>query len=227
MNSELFVLLRDALVQHGDGLRVACSLGVEDMIVVHEIARAAASVGGRPRVFLLDTGRLPEESHTLLDAAKQKYAIDIEVHLPDAIAVERLVRRQGANGFYDSVQARRACCEARKLGPLARALEGATAWVTGLRREQSPTRSDLPVSEIDDRGLIKLAPLAHWTTEQVWAFAKEHQVLIHALHSRGYTSIGCAPCTRATKPDEPLRAGRWWWEAPEHKECGLHSRSVS
>ena len=227
MNGEPFVLLRDALISHGDGLRVACSLGVEDMVVLHEVARATASVGLKPRVFLLDTGRLPEESHALLDAAKQRYAIDIEVYLPDAISVESLVRRQGANGFYDSVQARRACCEARKLGPLARALLGATAWLTGLRREQSPTRADIPVSEVDERGLLKLSPLALWTSDQVWTFAREHEVLTHPLHSRGYTSIGCAPCTRATNPGEPLRAGRWWWEAPEHKECGLHARRAS
>lgn len=222
-----FSLLRDALARHGDGLRVACSLGVEDMVVLHEAVRAGRDLDQKPRVFLLDTGRLPEASYELLDIARRHYAIDIEVYSPDALAVESLVRRQGANGFYESIEARHACCEARKLGPLTRALSGATAWVTGLRREQSPTRARVEVVETDERGLLKLSPLAEWTSERVWAFAREHHVPTHALHAQGYASIGCAPCTRSTNPGEPLRAGRWWWEAPEHKECGLHARRRS
>ncbi len=221
-----YELLRFALETYGDGLRIACSLGVEDMVVLHEAARAGAELGVVPRVFLLDTGRLHQETYDLLDRARERYGVPIEAYFPDTVAVEALVRRQGPNGFYASIDARKECCATRKLGPLARALEGARAWVTGLRREQSPTRGGVEVVEADPQSAdrLKLNPLAAWTEAEVWAFAKTHDVPTHALHAQGFPSIGCAPCTRAIAPGEDVRAGRWWWESPEHKECGLHAR---
>jgi phosphoadenosine phosphosulfate reductase len=222
-----YELLRFALETYGADLRIACSLGVEDMVVLHEAARAAADVGVVPRVFLLDTGRLHQESYDLLDRAQAKYGLPIEAYFPDTVRVEDLVRRQGANGFYASVDARKECCAVRKLGPLGRALAGARAWVTGLRREQSPTRAGVAIVEVDaqtgDR--VKLNPLAAWTEAEVWEHAKANGVPTHALHAQGFPSIGCAPCTRAVQPGEDVRAGRWWWESPEHKECGLHTRA--
>ena len=217
--------LRHALITYGDGLRIACSLGVEDMVVLHEAARAGRDLGVTPRVFLLDTGRLHQETYDLLDRARDRYALPIEVYAPDTVALESLVRAKGPNSFYASVEARRECCAIRKVGPLARALAGARAWVTGLRREQAPSRAGVgPVEEDAVNGLLKLNPLAHWTGERVWAFVCEHRVPTHALHAHGYPSIGCAPCTRAVAPGDDPRSGRWWWESAEHKECGLHAR---
>ncbi len=221
-----YELLRFALATYGDGLRIACSLGVEDMVVLHEAARAGAELGVVPRVFLLDTGRLHQETYDLLDRAREKYGVPIEAYFPDTVRVEELVRRQGANGFYASIDARKECCAVRKLGPLSRALAGARAWVTGLRREQSPTRGGVEIVEVDAQAKdrLKLSPLAAWTEAEVWAFAEAKGVPTHALHARGFPSIGCAPCTRAVEKGEDVRAGRWWWESPEHKECGLHAR---
>ncbi len=222
-------VLRYALGEYGDDLRIACSFGVEDMVVLHEAARAAKDLGVTPRVFLLDTGRLHQETYDLLDRARNKYEFPMEVYAPDTVAVESLVRTKGPNSFYQSVDNRRECCAIRKLGPLARALAGARAWVTGLRREQGPTRADVHVVERDaaNGGLVKLNPLAHWSAERVWAFARENRVPTHALHAQGYPSIGCAPCTRAVSEGQDPRAGRWWWEDPDHKECGLHARRRS
>jgi phosphoadenosine phosphosulfate reductase len=228
-NASPFELLSFALTTYGDGLRIACSFGVEDMVVLHEAARAGKAVGVAPRVFLLDTGRLHQETYDLLDRALNRYGKDgvvIEAFFPETVGVEDLVRRQGPNGFYSSVDARKECCAVRKLGPLTRALAGARAWVTGLRREQSPTRAGVDVVEVDAQApdRLKLNPLAAWSEAEVWAFAKTHDVPTHALHAQGFPSIGCAPCTRAVQPGEDVRAGRWWWESPDHKECGLHAR---
>jgi phosphoadenosine phosphosulfate reductase len=221
--------LRHALREFGDDLRIACSLGVEDMVVLHEAARAGSDLGVAPRVFLLDTGRLHQETYDLLDRARDRYKLDIEVYAPEAIAIESLVRSKGPNSFYASVDNRRECCGVRKLRPLARALEGARAWVTGLRREQARSRAQARAVEFDEAngGLLKMNPLANWTNDDVWAFVREHGVPTHALHGRGYPSIGCAPCTRAVEPGEDARAGRWWWETEGHKECGLHRERAS
>ena len=228
-NASPFEVLSFALATYGDSLRIACSFGVEDMVVLHEAARAGKAVGVAPRVFLLDTGRLHQETYDLLDRAITRYGKDgvvIEAYFPDTVRVEELLRRQGPNGFYGSVDARKECCAVRKLGPLSRALTGSRAWVTGLRREQSPTRAGVEVVEVDTQApeRLKLNPLAAWSEAEVWAFAKTHDVPTHVLHAQGYPSIGCAPCTRAVLPGEDVRAGRWWWESPEHKECGLHAR---
>jgi len=202
----------------------ASSFGAEDMVLLDLIALHAPSIG----VFTLDTGRLPEETHALIDRARDRYGLPIDVHFPDATRVEAFVRAQGANPFYDSIELRQGCCAIRKIEPLRRALVGKRAWVTGLRRAQAVTRSDLPLEEFDPAfGLTKFNPLTDWSEEEVWAYLRAQHVPYNALHDRGYRSIGCAPCTRAVEPGEDVRAGRWWWENPEHKECGLHKRPVT
>lgn len=203
-------------------LAFACSFGLEDVVLVEMLSRLPRV----PRVFFLDTGRLPQETYDVLDQVRRHYGLPVEVYCPRAEAVEALVRRDGPNGFYESLEQRKACCAARKVEPLARALRGADAWITGLRREQSPTRADLQPFEWDGEhgGLLKIQPLLDWDFERTRAYARHHGVPAHALHDQGYPSIGCAPCTRPVQPGEDLRAGRWWWEAPEHKECGLHAR---
>lgn len=195
------------------------SFGAEDMVVLDLIRRHALPIG----IFTLDTGRLPEETYVLMQQVEQRYGRCVATLFPDAQAVQRLVAANGINGFYDSVDNRKACCAVRKLEPLGRALAGKRAWVTGLRAEQSVTRADLAKREIDrERGLEKFNPLADWSESDVWAYIRANDVPYNALHDRSYPSIGCAPCTRAVAPGEDVRAGRWWWENPESKECGLH-----
>jgi len=215
-----------ALARFGDGLVLAASFGAEDVWLVHEAARAGEALGIAPRVFLLDTGRLHQETYDLVERTQAKYAIRLEVYAPDTVAVEALVRRSGPNGFYRSIEERKACCEVRKVAPLGRALAGARAWVTGLRRAQSTTRTAVEkvARDADHGGLFKLSPLAAVSDEELWREVRARHVPLHPLHARGYPSIGCAPCTRAVADGEDVRAGRWWWESPEHKECGLHRR---
>ncbi|MFO1310859.1 MAG: phosphoadenylyl-sulfate reductase [Burkholderiales bacterium] len=203
---------------------LASSFGAEDMVLVDLIARDALPIA----IFTLDTGRLPEETHALIDRARRRYGLPVEVYAPEASRIEAFVREHGSNAFYDSVELRKACCAVRKTGPLARALAGKGAWITGLRREQSVTRADVPFEEHDAvHGLPKFNPLVEWSEGDVWTYLRSHGVPYNALHDRGYPSIGCAPCTRAVEPGEDIRAGRWWWENPEHKECGLHRRPVN
>ena len=195
------------------------SFGVEDMVLLDLISRGKHAI----EVFTLDTGRLPEETYALMARTAERYRIKVRTFFPDTGATEDYVRINGINGFYDSVAQRKACCEVRKVEPLRRALVGKSAWVTGLRREQSPTRGALPLTEYDPvHALQKFSPLADWTLNDVWRYVHRHDVPYNALHDRGYPSIGCAPCTRAVKPDEDIRAGRWWWENTGAKECGLH-----
>lgn len=202
----------------------ASSFGAEDMVLLDLLARHAPAIG----VFTLDTGRLPEETHALIDRSRRHYGLPIAVFLPETSRIEAFVRTHGTNAFYDSVELRRQCCALRKTEPLARALAGKAAWVTGLRRAQSVTRGEVPLAEFDAaHGLHKFNPLADWSEDEVWAYLRERGVPYNALHDRGYRSIGCAPCTRAVEPGEDVRAGRWWWESPEHKECGLHRRPVA
>src|SRR6185295_7740366 len=176
------------------------------------------------RVFTVDTGRLPEETHEIMQTVKRRYGISIEVAFPDARQLESLVRRQGSNGFLGSVPQRLLCCHVRKVEPIRKALEGLDAWVTGLRRDQWASRANLRKLEIDHDhgGLAKLSPLADWSQEEVWDYVREHDVPVHPLYARGFTSIGCAPCTRRTAAGEDPRAGRWWWETNAPKECGIH-----
>ena len=203
---------------------LASSFGAEDMVLVDLIARNALPIG----IFTLDTGRLPEQTLALIDRVRDRYVLPVDVYSPDPSRLEPFVRTHGVNAFYESVDLRKACCAIRKTEPLARALAGKGAWITGLRREQSVTRSDVPNQEFDTvHGLAKFNPLIDWTEDDVWTYLRDHQVPYNALHDQGYPSIGCAPCTRAVEPGEDVRAGRWWWEHPEHKECGLHRRPVN
>ncbi|GAB4126718.1 MAG: phosphoadenylyl-sulfate reductase [Sideroxydans sp.] len=197
----------------------ANSLGAEDMVLTDLIAKHAPGIG----MFTLDTGRLPNETYDLMQEIRRRYTLPLMIYFPDAAQVEALVARIGINGFYDSVANRKECCRVRKVEPLRRALQGADAWITGLRRDQAVTRATLTISSFDaDNGLQKLNPLLEWSQQDVWAYLREYDVPYNALHDRFYPSIGCAPCTRAITPGEDIRAGRWWWENPESKECGLH-----
>ena len=219
----LDAILRFALAEFGADLTFATSLGIEDMVVLDALVGVGAARGlGLPSVFFLDTGRLHEETYELLERTRARYGVTVDVFFPDTVHVEDLVRRQGINGFRASVEARKACCAVRKVSPLARALSGKRAWLTGLRREQSVTRSGVELFERDgDRW--KINPLAAWTQAELEAYVSAHDVPTNPLHGRGFPSIGCAPCTRAVTPGEDVRAGRFWWESAEHKECGLHS----
>ena len=208
-----------------DRLALASSFGAEDMVILDLLA----GLVDRPRVFTLDTGRLPQETFDLMDAARRRYGVTIEVYFPRAEAVEAMVGARGLNLFYESVENRRDCCGVRKVEPLKRALATVDGWITGLRREQILTRAETPKIASDDAhgGIWKVAPLADWSDEQVWQHIHANDVPYNALHDRGYPSIGCAPCTRAVEPGEHPRAGRWWWEEPEQRECGLHFDPVS
>ncbi|GAB3413295.1 phosphoadenylyl-sulfate reductase [Massilia agilis] len=197
----------------------ASSLALEDMVLTDLILRAGLPIG----IFSLDTGRLHPETLAVLDAAKATYGHEIAVYRPDPAAVDAYVSAKGLNAFYDSVELRRECCHIRKVEPLGRALAGKRAWITGQRRAQSATRADLAVQEDDPaHGMVKFNPLADWSEEDVWKYIRTNNVPYNVLHDQGYPSIGCAPCTRAIQPGEDIRAGRWWWENPESKECGLH-----
>lgn len=212
-------LLAYAVRRFGDRVALASSLGAEDQVLTDMLAR----VTPRPHIFTLDTGRLPPQTYDLIDATRKRYGIQIEVLFPDRADIEELVSEGGVNLFYESVAGRKACCHARKVLPLRRKLAELDAWITGLRREQSPTRQGVAAVEWDEgNGLIKINPLADWSAEQVWEHIRAHNVPYNALHDRGYPSIGCAPCTRAVAPGQDIRSGRWWWEEPEHRECGLH-----
>ncbi len=202
-------------------LALASSLGAEDQTLTHMICRVDPAV----RIFTLDTGRMFPESYELLDRTNRHYGINIEVFFPDYLQVEKMVAEKGINLFYDSIENRKLCCGIRKVEPLRRAFGGLDAWICGLRREQSVTRFSVEFAEWDEgNNLVKLNPLAEWTEKQLWDYIKEHNIPYHALHDKGFPSIGCQPCTRAVKPGEDVRAGRWWWEEPEKKECGLHNR---
>ena len=199
---------------------LASSLSAEDMVLTHAIASAGLPIG----IFVLDTGRLNAETLNLISEVRRRYGIDVQVFHPEKKSVDEYIAKHGRDAFYGSVELRKACCGIRKVEPLRRALAGRAAWVTGLRREQSVTRTAVEVLELDAAhgGIAKLNPLAAWTEAQVWSYAREQDLPVNALHARGYPSIGCAPCTRAIAPGEDARAGRWWWESAEHKECGLH-----
>ncbi len=213
-------VLRWALDRFSRRLAIASSFSIEDCVVID----LAHKVDPGVRVFALDTGRLPDETYMAAERVRAKYDVEIEWQFPAREAVERLERTKGLYSFRDSLDNRHECCGIRKVEPLGRVLGEVDAWVTGLRREQSVTRTDTPEIELDAEhgGICKLNPIVTWTAAQVRAYADEHRVPIHALHDRGYPSIGCAPCTRAVAPGEHPRAGRWWWENPENKECGLH-----
>jgi len=208
---------------HPDAL-LASSMGVEDMVLIHALAQVAP----RLEVFMLDTGRLHAETLAMVDVLAARYGIALRIVRPDPEAVRAHVQAHGAYAFYDSVELRKACCGIRKVEPLRRTLAGRSAWITGQRREQSVTRSGLDVEEWDAAfGLRKFNPLAAWTSEQVWALVRALDIPYNPLHDRGYPSIGCEPCTRAVQPGEDPRAGRWWWEQRDSRECGLHAGNLA
>ena len=197
----------------------ASSLAAEDMVLTDLILKAKLPIG----IFTLETGRLHAETLGMLDRIRETYGHDVTPYRPDPAAVAAYVAANGLNAFYDSVEMRKACCGIRKVEPLNRALAGNKAWVTGQRRAQSTTRAGLDVQEDDAaHGMVKFNPLADWSEADVWEFIRANAVPYNPLHDRGYPSIGCEPCTRAIEPGEDVRAGRWWWENPESKECGLH-----
>jgi phosphoadenosine phosphosulfate reductase len=218
-------ILRWALDEFGRDVALACSFGAEDMVLVDLLART----GRNARIFVLDTGRLHEETYAVMEAARRRYGIEFEVYFPETRAVQDLLRSKGPASFYESIENRKQCCMIRKVEPLRRALTGQKAWITGLRRAQAVTRLDLPKVEIDEShdGILKLNPLADWSEEQVWSYIRTNGVPYNELHDKGFPSIGCSPCTRAVQAGEDVRAGRWWWENPEHKECGLHLKQAA
>jgi len=198
---------------------LANSLQAEDMVLTHAIAAARLPI----EIFVLDTGRLHAETLDLAEEVRERYGIDVNIYAPEPGAVAEYVSVHGRDAFYGSLELRKRCCEVRKVEPLARALRGKRAWITGQRREHSPTRAALAEHEFDARhGLEKFNPLAAWSEAEVWSYIREHRVPYNALYEQGYRSIGCAPCTRPVLPGEDPRAGRWWWEQPASKECGLH-----
>jgi phosphoadenosine phosphosulfate reductase len=197
----------------------ASSLAAEDMVLTDMILRAKLAIG----IFSLETGRLHRETLGMLDRIKETYDYEVKLYRPDQAAVDAYLQQNGLNAFYDSVEMRKECCRIRKIDPLNRALAGNKAWVTGQRRAQSTTRAALDVQEHDAaHAMTKFNPLADWSEEDVWHYIRSNNVPYNPLHDKGYPSIGCEPCTRAIQPGEDVRAGRWWWENPETKECGLH-----
>jgi phosphoadenosine phosphosulfate reductase len=220
---ELERVLARAALEHAPAA-FASSLGAEDMVIADLILRRGLDI----EIFTLDTGRLHADTLGLVGKIREHYGRDmrgrdIRVVRPDPDAVARYVTVHGRNAFYESVDLRKRCCEIRKVEPLRRALAGKASWITGQRRDQSATRASLALQERDAvHGLMKFNPLADWSERDVWEYIARHGVPYNALHEQGYRSIGCAPCTRPTLPGEDVRAGRWWWEAPEARECGLH-----
>ncbi len=214
-------LLTWALKSFAPKIALSCSFGAPEGLVLldmmHRIDPAA-------RVFVLDTGRLPQATYDLIDRVRDRYDKRVEVVFPEASAIEAMVQTKGMNLFYESIENRQLCCRLRKLEPLNRYLSGLDAWVTGLRRDQGVTREDTAKVQLDAQhgGIVKVNPIADWTHEQVLAYVSKHNVPINRLHAEGYPSVGCDPCSRAIAPGDDPRAGRWWWESPETRECGIH-----
>jgi phosphoadenosine phosphosulfate reductase len=211
-------VLRWALAKFHPDIALATSF--EHTVLIHMMAKIRPDI----RVFSIDTGRLPEETFQCAAEAEHRFKIHVEWHVPDRASLEQLVRTKGVYSFRESLEARKVCCHIRKVEPLERALKGLRAWVTGLRRDESESRGEIRQVERDHAhgGIIKINPLALWTGQQVRDYVREHKLPYNRLLERGYTSIGCACCTRPIESGEHPRAGRWWWESPEHKECGLH-----
>lgn len=211
-------VLQSAATEHGGRIVQATSLGAEDMVITDLIARHQLGID----IATLQTGQLHPQTLALLPRIHARYGIEVRAYEPAADAVVQFVTKNGERAMYQSIELRKACCALRKLEPLARLLDGRTAWVTGLRREQSDTRAEVPFSEPDDKGRVKFNPLADWSWADVWHYIAGHDVPYNPLHDEFMPSIGCAPCTRAIAVGEPFRAGRWWWEDEKAKECGLH-----
>ena len=216
-------LIQWTIDQYGLKAGLACSFGMEDMVLIDIIAK----VKGPMTIFTLDTGRLHEETYQIMDRVRSHYGLEIKTYFPNLEQVQVLVREKGFFSFKESIENRKECCGIRKVEPLNRALGELDAWVTGLRRDQAVTRTQTPkvLEDADHPPLVKINPLADWTQDQVESYIEKNKVPVNALHKKNYPSIGCAPCTRPIESGEDIRAGRWWWENLEHKECGLHPRN--
>jgi phosphoadenosine phosphosulfate reductase len=210
-----------AIKKYHPRLALSCSFGNPEGLVLLDMMHRIEPTS---RVYVLDTGRLHQETYDLIDRVRDRYDKTIEVVFPDAGAVEAMVRGHGMNLFYESLEKRQLCCGLRKVEPSRRYLAGLDAYVTGLRRSQNVTRADARKLELDENlgGIVKVNPLVDWSADRVWGYVREHEVPVNRLHAEGYPTVGCAPCTRAVAAGEDPRAGRWWWENPETKECGLH-----
>ena len=217
-------MLREGLRAAAGPVTLACSFSIEDVVLIDMLHEQRFDKDFAVEIFALDTGRLHEETYEVAQALTARYGVAIAWYFPEPVAVERLLRHKGPFSFRDSLTDRHECCGVRKVAPLQRALLGKAGWITGQRREQGVTRTDLLPLERDlgSGGLIKINPLCDWREQQVWEYADARALPRSRLYEKGYASIGCAPCTRAVQPGEPARAGRWWWESAEHKECGLH-----
>lgn len=226
LNNELYnasveEILKRVLALFGNKIALSSSLGAEDQVLTDMVLK----INPNARIFTLDTGRLFPETYDLIDRTAKKYKTSIEIFFPNNEMVQNMVNTKGINLFYESVENRKLCCHIRKIEPLQRAFASLDAWICGLRASQSVTRTDIGVVEWDsNNNLVKVNPLAKWTEQQVWDYIKEHKVPYNVLHDKGFPSIGCQPCTRAIMQGEDVRAGRWWWENPESKECGLHKK---
>ena len=219
--TDAVAILQAGLEAAAGPVALACSFSAEDVLLIDLVQERRLPVS----IFALDTGRLPEETYAVAEALLQRYpGLRIAWYAPEAAAVEGLLRQQGPLSFYESLDNRKECCRIRKIEPLRRALAGQAGWITGLRRAHGATRSDLPPLERDSThgGILKISPLIAWSGDQLWAAIEARRLPVNRLYRQGYASIGCAPCTRAIEPGEPPRAGRWWWEDPDSKECGLH-----
>jgi phosphoadenosine phosphosulfate reductase len=214
-------ILSWALKNFGPRIALSCSFGAPEGLALLDMMQR---IDPASRVFVLDTGRLPQATHDLIDRVRERYDLEVEVVLPRAEEVQAMVRARGTNLFYESIESRQLCCRLRKVEPLRRYLAELDAWVTGLRRDQGVTRTETPKVEIDyiHGGLVKVNPIANWDREQVMAYIRAHNVPINRLHAQGYPSVGCEPCSRAVRPGDDPRSGRWWWEQPETRECGIH-----
>lgn len=215
-------LLREAVRLYGNRIALASSFGLEDVVLIHMLCIDQRN--NACRVFAIDTGRLPEETYQCAEAIRRKYGIEIEWVFPDKTLLEEMISSKGLYSFKESNKDRLECCYIRKVEPLERSLQSLDAWITGQRRDQSQTRAQLQMVEIDraHASILKLNPLYNWSYESVLEYVRENNIPYNRLFDLGYKSIGCAPCTRPVGPDEHERAGRWWWESEEHKECGLH-----
>ena len=214
-------ILKWAMDNFGNKVGLASSFGAEDVALIDMMARIDKD---RTKVFTLETGRLNQETYDVIDAIRARYGVRIEAYFPDQREVEEMIRSKGMNLMYESVENRKLCCEIRKVHPLNRALATLDGWITGLRRDQVSTRSTTKKIELDTShgGIIKLNPIADWSSDTVWEYIRKNNIPYNALHDQGFPSIGCEPCTRAVQPGEDPRAGRWWWENAASKECGLH-----
>jgi phosphoadenosine phosphosulfate reductase len=224
LNNELagkssFEVLDFFISNYKDKIGFASSFGIEDQILTQMIHHLQKKI----KIFSLDTGRLFPETYDLIEKTRSRYKLDILIYFPNDDDVETMVNTKGINLFYHSIETRKLCCEVRKIKPLHRALKGLNVWISGLRKEQSPTRSDMKLVEWDElNGLIKVNPLIEWSEKESWNYIYENNIPYNILHDQGFLSIGCQPCTRAIQEGEKSRAGRWWWENPDTKECGLH-----